>query len=91
MSNSTWGTATRTLGYLGIELVRQRLKVNGGGRDLLSAGGVVAVREMATGGQVKPHDTVMRVQQGSVHREVGRAANAKEHSDYQNTSTVVDD
>ena len=41
------------------------LEVDGGGRDLLGVG-LEAVAEVAPVRQVQAHDTVMRVQQGSV-------------------------
>ena len=36
----------------GVYFVREALKVNGGGRDLLAIGGVVAVGEVAAGGEI---------------------------------------
>jgi hypothetical protein len=54
----------------GADLVRQALEVDRGGGDLLPAGGVVAVREVATRGEVEPHDPVVRVEQRSVGSEV---------------------
>lgn len=59
--------------HLGVELVGQGLKEDGGGGDLLAIGGVVAVGQMATAGQVKAHDAVVGLQEGCVHCEVGWA------------------
>lgn len=56
----------------GIHLVRQTLKVNGGGGDLLPTGGVVAVGEVAPGGEIQTHDAVVRLEHGGVGGEVGR-------------------
>lgn len=57
--------------YRRIELVGQRLEEDGGGGDLLAAGGVVAVRQVPAAGQVQPHDAVVGLQQRRVDREVG--------------------
>lgn len=38
---------------------------------------VVAVREMTPRGQVEPHDPIVRLQQGRVHRKVGRASRVR--------------
>jgi len=56
----------------GIHLVRQTLKVNGGGRDLLPTGGVVAVCEVATGGEIQTHDAIVGLEHSGVGGEVGR-------------------
>ena len=58
---------------LEVHLVGHRLEEDGGGRDLLLVG-LVAVRQVTPGGQVQAHDTVMRVEQGSVDGKVGRRA-----------------
>ena len=60
--------------HLRVELVGQGLEVDGGGRNLLAIGGVVAVRQVPAAGQVQAHDAVVRVQQRRVHREIGWAA-----------------
>ena len=65
--------------YLEVELVGQRLKVDGGSGNLLSVGGVVAVGQMATRGQVQAHDPVVGLQNACVGREIGRTA-TKTHS-----------
>lgn len=58
---------------LGVHLVGQTLKVDGGGRDLLAAGCVVAVGQVATGREIQPHDTVVGVEEGGVGSEIRRA------------------
>ena len=63
----------RSLTHLGVQLVGQGLEIDGGGRDLLATGGVVAVGEVTTRGQVESHHAVVGVQEGGVHGEVGRA------------------
>mmetsp|Transcript_71897 Transcript_71897/g.120583 ORF Transcript_71897/g.120583 Transcript_71897/m.120583 type:complete len:278 (-) Transcript_71897:232-1065(-) len=57
-----------------IHVVRQRLKVDGGCRDLLPGSSVIPVRQMSTVRQVKTHDTVVRVQKTSENRKVGRTS-----------------
>ena len=47
----------------GIDVVRKRLKVDGGGRDLL-LGSVVPVRQVTTRRKVQTHDAVVRLQEG---------------------------
>lgn len=59
---------------LGVHLVGQALEVNRGGADLLAAGGVVAVGEVAAGGEVEAHDAVVGVEDSGVGGEVGRGA-----------------
>mmetsp|Transcript_15046 Transcript_15046/g.18151 ORF Transcript_15046/g.18151 Transcript_15046/m.18151 type:complete len:331 (+) Transcript_15046:595-1587(+) len=62
---------------LGAHLVGKRLEVDRGSRNLHSLGCVEAVGQVTSGGQVKTHDTVVRVEQASVHSEVGRAAGVR--------------
>mmetsp|Transcript_1799 Transcript_1799/g.6402 ORF Transcript_1799/g.6402 Transcript_1799/m.6402 type:complete len:488 (-) Transcript_1799:88-1551(-) len=64
---------------LRVQLVRQRLEEDRGGRDLLASCGVVAVGEMASRRKVKAHNTVVRLQQRGVHREVGWRARVRLH------------
>ena len=59
---------------LRIHLVRQALEVDRGGADLLPAGGVVAVGEVAAGGEIEAHDAVVGVEDGGVGGEIGRGA-----------------
>ena len=61
---------------LGPDAVRERLEVDRGGRyglagPLLLGVGVEAVGEVAAGGEVEPHDAVVRVEEGGVDGEVG--------------------
>lgn len=58
----------------GANLIGQALEVNGSGGDLLATRGVVAVGEVATGGQVEAHDAVVGVEESGVGSEVGRGA-----------------
>ena len=60
--------------HLRVELVGQGLEVDGGGRNLLAIGGVVAVGQVPATGQVQTHDAVMGLQQRCVHGKVGGAA-----------------
>ncbi|EJK64467.1 hypothetical protein THAOC_14793 [Thalassiosira oceanica] len=59
-----------------VDLVRERLEVDRGGRDglprpLLLRVGVKSVRQVPAGREVESHDPVVRVEQGRVDREVG--------------------
>ena len=65
----------------GAHFVRQALKVDRGGGDLLPAGSIVAVSEVSAGGKVKPHDPVVRVEQRGVSGEVGGGARVGLHVD----------
>lgn len=55
---------------LWVDSVREGLKVDGRGGDLL-LGGVVAVGEMSTVGETESHDTVLRVDEGREGGKVG--------------------
>uniref|UniRef100_A0A0A8Y5G5 Uncharacterized protein n=1 Tax=Arundo donax TaxID=35708 RepID=A0A0A8Y5G5_ARUDO len=66
---------------VGAHLVRQALKVDGRGRDLLAAGRVVPVGEVPPGRQVEPHDPVVGLEQPCVGREVRRRARVWLHVD----------
>lgn len=58
----------------GVDLVGEALEVDGGGGDLLPPGGVVAVGEVAAGGEVEAHDAVVGLEDGGVGGEVGGGA-----------------
>lgn len=57
----------------GADLVRETLEVNGGGRNLLTPGGIVAVGKVSTGREIEAHDTIVGVEQSCVGGEIGRA------------------
>lgn len=61
---------------LRVDAVRQGLKEDGRGGDLF-LGGVETVGEVASGGKVQSHDSLVGVQYGSVHSEVGRGAGVR--------------
>mmetsp|Transcript_58698 Transcript_58698/g.139776 ORF Transcript_58698/g.139776 Transcript_58698/m.139776 type:complete len:556 (-) Transcript_58698:504-2171(-) len=65
---------------LRVHAVRQRLKVDGRGTDLL-LGRVVAVGEVPAARQVQAHDAGMGRQQGSVDGKIGWAARVGLHVD----------
>ncbi len=54
----------------GVDLVRERLEVDGGGGDLLG-GGVEAVGEVTARGEIETHDAVVGLEETSVDLEVG--------------------
>ena len=56
-----------------VNVVRERLEVDGSGRDLLF-GGVVSMGKMSSGGKIKTHDAVVGLQERGVHLEVGGGA-----------------
>ncbi len=62
-----------------IHLVRQALEEDRSGGNLLAAGGVVTMSEMTTRRQIQSHDTIMRLQQRSVNREVGWRSGIRLH------------
>ena len=62
------------------EAVREGLEVGAHGGDLLGRR-LVAVRQVAAGGQVQCHDAVLRLQHGRVGLEVGRRPGQRLHVD----------
>lgn len=65
---------------LGVDLVGHRLEVDGRRRDLLLVS-LIAVGQMATGGKVQTHQTVLRLDQGSQGSKVGGRATVGLHVD----------
>jgi len=59
-----------------VQAVRKRLEVDGGSRDPL-LGSVEPVGQVATVRQVKAHDTVVGLEERSVHGEVGGRARVR--------------
>lgn len=55
---------------LGVDLVRERLEVDGRGRDLL-LGGVVTVSQVTTRGETETHDSVLGLEQSGKGSKVG--------------------
>mmetsp|Transcript_46937 Transcript_46937/g.93525 ORF Transcript_46937/g.93525 Transcript_46937/m.93525 type:complete len:415 (+) Transcript_46937:429-1673(+) len=65
---------------LGVHMVWQRLEVDGRGGDLLLRS-VVAVGQVAAGGQIQAHDAIVRVEQAGVDGKVSRRARVGLHVD----------